>query len=70
MNTSITLTCDAQGVPPPTVSWKRGSELLGSGRSLTISRAQITDSSEYTCLAVNSAGSTSAAATVDVLGKI
>ncbi|XP_029939526.1 hemicentin-1, partial [Salarias fasciatus] len=67
LNESIQLICRAQGTPTPTIQWLKDGEAINSvghkelrispdGRTLTVSRAQTTDSGKYTCVATNAAG--------------
>jgi len=75
----VSLSCDAVGNPPPTISWTRdGSPVDTSGRislsadkkQLTITNVSRTDRGEYLCVANNSLGNaTSDAATLDVQCK-
>ncbi|ROL43461.1 Hemicentin-1, partial [Anabarilius grahami] len=62
----ITLVCESSGIPPPSLTWKKGgSELKGDsrvrvlsgGRQLQISSAEKADAFSYTCLATSAAGS-------------
>ncbi|XP_072421818.1 hemicentin-1-like isoform X1 [Chiloscyllium punctatum] len=61
----ITLECEADGVPWPTLTWvkdgrpvvsRRGIQVENEGRSLKIQRAQEDNTGRYTCLAINVAG--------------
>ncbi|XP_076627146.1 sidekick cell adhesion molecule isoform X4 [Colletes latitarsis] len=66
---TVTLPCDAIGVPPPKISWFRNAEpvdhLLGSryameeDGSLTIKKLTMNDSGMFQCLASNEAGEAS-----------
>ncbi|XP_073456587.1 hemicentin-2 [Aquarana catesbeiana] len=75
LGAEITLRCDVQGVPPPTISWKKDSfplpivsarhHLLPSS-SLKLSELRVMDSGYYTCLASNLAGNTSLTYSLEV----
>ncbi|XP_037653920.1 hemicentin-2 [Choloepus didactylus] len=64
----VTLDCEAQGSPPPVVTWTKDAHpvppvaerhsLLQSG-SLRLTQAQVSDSGRYECTASNPAGSAS-----------
>ncbi|CAL7947530.1 unnamed protein product [Xylocopa violacea] len=66
---TVTLPCDAVGVPPPKITWFRNAEpvdhLLGSryameeDGSLTIKKLTMSDSGMFQCLASNEAGEAS-----------
>nr|XP_012142210.1 PREDICTED: protein sidekick isoform X3 [Megachile rotundata] len=66
---TVTLPCDAVGVPPPNISWFRNAEpvdhLLGSryameeDGSLTIKKLTMDDSGMFQCLAANEVGEAS-----------
>ncbi|XP_017880955.1 protein sidekick isoform X4 [Ceratina calcarata] len=66
---TVTLPCDAVGVPPPNITWFRNAEsvdhLLGSryameeDGSLTIKKLTMADSGMFQCLASNEAGEAS-----------
>jgi len=73
----VVLTCDADGVPSPTVSWNNQGEPV-SGRqgmsisdtgALIISSARPEDSGPYTCTAINPAGVASRQVNLQVFGK-
>ena len=77
---NVTLSCNASGIPVPTITWTRnGSVLISSvprislgaeSRELTITNISRADSGEYRCVANNSEGNvTSNAATLDVKCK-
>ncbi|KAI5614770.1 hemicentin-1 isoform X1 [Silurus asotus] len=76
LNNPISLYCETNAVPPPTLTWyKDGHPLTSSsrvlilpgGRVLQIPRAQTEDSGRYTCVAVNEAGEDSVQYDVRVL---
>lgn len=77
INTSITIQCPTNGVPPPTVTWtKDGLEIPSGGRykvqddgSLVISKADEKDNAQYTCTSSNVAGNSSASSSVQIVGK-
>ncbi|XP_053737549.1 hemicentin-1 isoform X1 [Synchiropus splendidus] len=65
LNNPISLYCETNAVPPPTLTWYQDGQLLSSsdsvlilpgGRVLQISRAQTDHSGRYTCVAINEAG--------------
>ncbi|GCC29770.1 hypothetical protein chiPu_0008212 [Chiloscyllium punctatum] len=65
MNNPISLYCETNAVPPPSLTWYKDGKLLTSndkvlilpgGRVLQIPRAQIEDAGRYTCVATNEAG--------------
>ncbi|MED6274712.1 Hemicentin-1, partial [Characodon lateralis] len=76
LNNPISLYCETNAVPPPTLTWYRDGKLLTSnenvlilpgGRVLQIPRAQLEDSGRYTCVAINEAGEDSIQYNVRVL---
>ncbi|KAM4642152.1 hemicentin-1 [Discoglossus pictus] len=60
----ISLTCEVTGFPPPTIRWLKdgkahglgGHLLVPGGRILQIPQTRLSDTGEYSCLAVNQAG--------------
>ncbi|XP_047376654.1 hemicentin-1 isoform X1 [Sciurus carolinensis] len=63
----VTLTCDATGIPPPTIVWLKNHKpiensdslevhILSGGSKLQIARSQRSDSGNYTCIASNVEG--------------
>ncbi|XP_061072723.1 neural cell adhesion molecule 1-like isoform X2 [Conger conger] len=63
----VTLACDADGYPEPTVTWARDNVILESGdkysfnedgSEMTIRDTQKVDEGDYVCIAKNKAGST------------
>ncbi|XP_021050559.1 hemicentin-2 [Mus pahari] len=73
---SLTLLCEAAGVPAPTVQWFRegqpispreGTYLLAGGWMLKMTQAQEQDRGLYSCLASNEAGEARRNFSVDVL---
>ncbi|XP_039085354.1 hemicentin-2 [Hyaena hyaena] len=65
VNSTLTLECECQGVPPPTISWYKDGRpvtpnqrlhILGEGRLLQIQPTQVSDSGRYLCVATNVAG--------------
>ncbi|XP_035996829.1 hemicentin-1 isoform X1 [Fundulus heteroclitus] len=76
LNNPISLYCETNAVPPPTLMWYKDGQPLTSndkvliqpgGRVLQISRAQLEDSGRYTCVAINEAGEDSILYNVRVL---
>ncbi|XP_069890339.1 hemicentin-1 [Dipodomys merriami] len=62
---SISLQCEVQGIPQPTVTWMkdgrpltkgRGVEIVDRGRSLQLKNTYVSDTGRYVCIAVNVAG--------------
>ena len=76
---SVTFSCDANGVPEPTFSWsKDGSAVTADNRislsadnkQLSLTNVNRTDSGEYRCVAANSVGTVySNASTLTLKGK-
>ena len=78
---SVTFSCDANGVPEPTFSWsKDGSavtvdvdnriSLSADNKQLSLTNVNRTDSGEYRCVAANSVGTVhSNASTLTLQGK-
>ncbi|XP_030626728.1 hemicentin-1 [Chanos chanos] len=67
LNDSVQLVCTAQGTPPPTINWLKDGKALSradlknirispDGSTLTVTRADTSDSGKYTCVATNTAG--------------
>ncbi|XP_073903349.1 hemicentin-1 isoform X3 [Castor canadensis] len=63
----VILTCDATGIPPPTIAWRKNHKpienseslevhILSGGSKLQITRSQHSDSGNYTCIASNMEG--------------
>ncbi|XP_021098568.1 hemicentin-1 [Heterocephalus glaber] len=76
INNPISLYCETNAAPPPTLTWyKDGHPLTSSdkvmilpgGRVLQIPRAKVEDAGRYTCVAVNEAGEDSLQYDVRVL---
>lgn len=73
----ITLPCEADGLPPPDITWHRDGyaitesvrqRILTSG-ALQIAFAQPDDTGQYTCMAANVAGSSSTSTKLTVHGR-
>ena len=77
INTSITIQCPTNGVPPPTVTWTKDDQEIPSGGrykvqddgSLVISKADEKYNAQYTCTSSNVAGNSSASSIVQIVGK-
>lgn len=65
---TILLTCNANGIPPPTYTWTKGNNSW-SGSQLNIASALYSDTGEYNCQAFNSAGSLNIKASVKVISR-
>ena len=74
-DTKITLTCPTEGSPPPKITWRKDGGVLSErygidkNGSLTIQKAQIQDTGNYTCSAQNEAGVAEVTSLVDILGN-
>lgn len=64
---SVSLECEVQGIPQPTVTWMkdgrtltkgRGMEILDEGRILQLKNIHVSDTGRYVCVAINVAGMT------------
>ncbi|MEE6505501.1 hypothetical protein FKM82_005546 [Ascaphus truei] len=73
---TLTLTCEASGIPPPVMAWHRNNvpltpgeniHLQSGGRVLKLAHVQIQDGGLYTCLATNAAGQGRKDFVVDIL---
>ncbi|XP_012576655.1 PREDICTED: hemicentin-2 [Condylura cristata] len=67
LNAPVRLTCDASGAPSPTLMWLKdgnpvspsgtnGLQVFPGGRVLTLASARVSDSGNYTCVAVSAVG--------------
>lgn len=74
----VTLTCEARGVPPPTLTWIKDGQLLSLHRNLLLdgkeTRLQLpdvapSDAGLYSCVASNQAGSSTKSFNLTVLGN-
>uniref|UniRef100_F7F8V7 Immunoglobulin superfamily DCC subclass member 3 n=2 Tax=Ornithorhynchus anatinus TaxID=9258 RepID=F7F8V7_ORNAN len=74
--TTAVFTCQAQGEPPPQITWLKNGQVLGpsshvklknSNSTLTLSGISQEDEAIYQCIAENSAGSSQASARLTVL---
>ena len=69
--TQVSLTCPAKGIPPPTISWRKGSEILPQTGSLfAIGVVDSDNAGKYTCVATNMAGSAEASSDVIIEGSL
>ena len=74
----VTLTCEARGVPPPTLTWMKDGQPLSLHRNLLLdgqeTRLQLpdvapSDAGLYSCVASNQAGSSTKSFNLTVLGR-
>lgn len=74
----VTLTCEAHGVPPPTLTWMKDGQPLSLHRNLLLdgeeTRLQLpdvtpSDEGLYSCVASNQAGSSTKSFNLTVFGK-
>uniref|UniRef100_H2YT90 Ig-like domain-containing protein n=1 Tax=Ciona savignyi TaxID=51511 RepID=H2YT90_CIOSA len=67
LNNDITMECNVEGIPTPTIEWRKGGQLVSTLRSgeydisaggsrLTVSNALESDAGRYQCVADNTAG--------------
>lgn len=77
MDKPFTLPCEADGLPPPDITWHKDGHtvvasvrrrLLSSG-ALHIAFARPEDAGQYTCTAANAAGASSASTRLTVHGR-
>ncbi|KAL1775484.1 hemicentin-1 isoform X4 [Sigmodon hispidus] len=63
--TSVSLECESNAVPPPVITWSKNGrtitdsshvEILTGGQMLHIKRAEVSDTGQYVCRAINVAG--------------
>ncbi|TRY54403.1 hypothetical protein DNTS_023681 [Danionella cerebrum] len=76
LGSSVTLTCEARGVPPPTLSWLKDGQPLSLHRNLlldgqesrfVLSEVSPSDGGLYSCVASNQAGSSTKTFNLTVL---
>ena len=76
-NTSVTVQCNASGVPPPIITWTQDGRKISSGDryaiqdsgSLFIREPDKSDTAQYTCTAENVVGKVSASSIVQIVGE-
>jgi hemicentin len=79
VNSPLQMSCEANGLPPPVISWNRdgaeinssateGTRLLSNG-ALRFNRVRLEDAGRYECVASNVAGRASRMVTLSVHGK-
>ena len=68
---NITMVCGADGVPRPTITWKKMSSgrIVGEGEEFHIVAASETDDGVYICFAKNELGDDSKGVTLQVQSK-
>nr|XP_014428149.1 neural cell adhesion molecule 1 isoform X7 [Pelodiscus sinensis] len=81
LSQSVTLVCNADGFPEPTMGWKKDGDLIErrdndkkydfnyDGSELTIKKVEKSDEAEYTCTAENKAGQKEAIIHLKVFAK-
>uniref|UniRef100_A0A8C8SAW4 Neural cell adhesion molecule 1 n=1 Tax=Pelusios castaneus TaxID=367368 RepID=A0A8C8SAW4_9SAUR len=81
LSQSVTLVCDADGFPEPTMSWTKDGDLIErgddeekydfnyDGSELTIKKVEKSDEAEYICIAENKAGEQDATIHLKVFAK-
>ena len=67
--TDVTLTCSANGNPPPLFSWFMNGKNLGNSPVLKIVNATLSNSGSYICQAANNAKITKIDSAVEIEGK-
>ncbi|XP_019355735.1 hemicentin-1 isoform X2 [Alligator mississippiensis] len=62
---SVTLICEASGIPLPSITWLKNGwpvimnsslRILSGGRSLRLTQSKVEDAGQYTCVVTNTAG--------------
>ena len=68
---NITMVCGADGVPTPTITWRKTSigKIIGEGEEFHILAASETDDGVYICFAQNELGDDSREVTLKVQSK-
>ena len=68
LSQSITLTCQADGYPDPSFSWKFNGKVRNGARqkTLLLANVEVKDAGNYTCIATNSQGSKETTKVVNV----
>uniref|UniRef100_A0A8C1K3P7 Hemicentin-1 n=1 Tax=Cyprinus carpio TaxID=7962 RepID=A0A8C1K3P7_CYPCA len=72
----VVLTCEASGMPPPSITWLKDGQpistlqVMSNGRFLQINGSQVADTGRYSCLASNSAGDRSRHFNLNVLESL
>jgi len=69
---SVTLSCNATGIPLPMVSWIKvdGDVTVSNGSDLVFTNINRSESGEYRCEASNECGNASETATIEVQCKL
>ncbi|KAM4544345.1 vascular endothelial growth factor receptor 1 [Fundulus diaphanus] len=74
-SSSVTLSCESRGIPPPTITWYKDERVLQQGSGIVLSagdgtlhidRITVDDQGLYTCLATNDRGSAESSAYIRV----
>uniref|UniRef100_A0A3B3VYZ9 receptor protein-tyrosine kinase n=1 Tax=Poecilia latipinna TaxID=48699 RepID=A0A3B3VYZ9_9TELE len=74
-SSSVTLSCESEGIPPPTITWYKDEQVLQQGSGIVLSegdgtlhidRITVDDQGLYTCLATNNRGSAQSSAFIRV----
>ncbi|XP_047205627.1 vascular endothelial growth factor receptor 1 isoform X2 [Girardinichthys multiradiatus] len=74
-SSSVILSCESQGIPPPTITWYKDERVLQQGSGIVLSaedgtlhidRITVDDQGMYTCLATNDRGSAESSAYIRV----
>ena len=68
LSQSITLTCQADGYPNPSFSWKFNGKIIHGAqqKTLLLTNAVVEDAGNYTCIATNFRGSKETTRVVNV----
>uniref|UniRef100_A0A8B9TJI1 Neural cell adhesion molecule 1 n=1 Tax=Anas platyrhynchos TaxID=8839 RepID=A0A8B9TJI1_ANAPL len=69
LSQSVTLACDADGFPEPTMTWTKNTVLTTDGSELIIKKVDKSDEAEYICIAENKAGEQDATIHLKVFAK-
>ncbi|XP_051649408.1 hemicentin-1 isoform X5 [Manacus candei] len=65
VGTPVTLDCESNAIPPPVITWYKNRlsisesarvEILADGQTLRVKGAEVSDTGQYTCRAINIAG--------------